>query len=181
MLKYIKGKWRLYRSVSETLLSSLNQSIPKIREAPINQLLSGQAAHLMEYELVEKLQGLQLKALRDSQTCIGWFHASIIKLYIEVLDKSYHQIIRRINDNYMSDPSLKTFAMEADVSASQLSKAFRQMTGSNYIHYLTPVKMSHCKQLLVTTDMKISEIATHTKLDSTWGIRLDVLFFVLAA
>ncbi|MDR0267319.1 MAG: AraC family transcriptional regulator [Paenibacillus sp.] len=109
----------------------------------------------------------ELEELRDANACIEWFHAKIIKPYIDALNRSYHQsmkhivdeIIQTINVNYMSDLSLETFAMEADVSVSQLSKAFRQMIGSNYIDYLTSIKISHCKKLLVTTDMKISDIA----------------------
>ncbi|OBZ11389.1 helix-turn-helix transcriptional regulator [Bacillus sp. FJAT-26390] len=109
----------------------------------------------------------ELKALHDSNACIHWFRTNIIKPYIEILNKSYHHsikhvvdhIITTINENYMSDLSLETFASEAKVSISQLSKAFRQMTGTNYIDYLTSVKINHCKQLLITTDMKIHEIA----------------------
>jgi YesN/AraC family two-component response regulator len=109
----------------------------------------------------------ELEELRDANACIEWFHAKIIKPYMDALNRSYHQsmkhlvdqIIVAMNENYMSDLSLETFAMEAGVSASQLSKAFRQMTGTNYIDYLTSIKMSHCKKLLVTTDMKISDIA----------------------
>lgn len=109
----------------------------------------------------------ELEALRDPNACIHWFRTRIIKPYIDILNKSYHhsikhvvdQIIVTINENYMSDLSLETFASDANVSVSQLSKAFRQMTGSNYIDYLTSVKINHCKKLLVTSDMKISEIA----------------------
>ncbi|MFX3635901.1 MAG: AraC family transcriptional regulator [Candidatus Pristimantibacillus sp.] len=109
----------------------------------------------------------ELKALHDSNACIHWFSANIIRPYIEVLNKSYQhsikhivdQIILTINENYMSELSLETVASEANVSLSQLSKAFRQMTGTNYIDYLTSIKINHCKQLLITTDLKIHEIA----------------------
>lgn len=109
----------------------------------------------------------ELMELHDSNACIHWFRTNIIRPYIEILNKSYEhsikhvvdQIISTINENYMCDLSLETFASEANVSISQLSKAFRQMTGTNYIDYLTSIKINHCKQLLITTDMKIHEIA----------------------
>ncbi|WP_169090665.1 AraC family transcriptional regulator [Paenibacillus sp. PL91] len=109
----------------------------------------------------------ELMELHDSNACIHWFRTNIIRPYIEILNKSYEhsikhvvdQIITTINENYMCDLSLETFASEANVSISQLSKAFRQMTGTNYIDYLTSIKINHCKQLLITTDMKIHEIA----------------------
>ncbi|MGN7359774.1 AraC family transcriptional regulator [Paenibacillus sp. SAF-054] len=143
----------------------VHQGLMRLKNSLYRSMLQSNHNPYALYDGV-KLQE-ELEALRDSQACICWFRSSIIKPYIEVLHKSYHpsmkqvvdQIIRKINDNYMSDLSLETFAMEADVSVSQLSKAFRQMTGSNYIDYLTSVKIGHCKKLLVTTDMKISEIA----------------------
>jgi AraC-like DNA-binding protein len=109
----------------------------------------------------------ELMELHDSNACIHWFRTNIIRPYIEILNKSYQhsikhvvdQIITTINENYMCDLSLETFASEANVSISQLSKAFRQMTGTNYIDYLTSFKINHSKQLLITTDMKIHEIA----------------------
>lgn len=109
----------------------------------------------------------ELKALHDSTACIHWFTTNIIRPYMDILNKSYQhsikhivdRIILTINENYMCDLSLETFANEANVSVSQLSKAFRQMTGTNYIDYLTSIKINHCKQLLIATDMKIHEIA----------------------
>ncbi|MCJ8012139.1 AraC family transcriptional regulator [Paenibacillus sp. KQZ6P-2] len=143
----------------------VHQGLMRLKNSLYRSMLQSNHNPYALYDGV-KLQK-ELEALRDSHACIEWFRASIIKPYIEVLNKSYHQsikhvvdqIIQTINENYMSDLSLETFAMEAGVSVSQLSKAFRQMTGSNYIDYLTAIKINHCKKLLVTTDMKISEIA----------------------
>lgn len=109
----------------------------------------------------------ELYALRDAQECIQWFRIKIIRPYIDLLKKSYHhsmkqivdQVITEIEHNYMDHVSLETLALEANISVSQLSKAFKQMTGSNYMDYLTAVKMNKCKELLITTDMKINEIA----------------------
>ncbi|MWV46074.1 helix-turn-helix domain-containing protein [Paenibacillus sp. HJL G12] len=143
----------------------VHQGLMRLKNSLYRSMLQSNRNPYALYDGV-KLQE-ELEALRDSNACIGWFRTSIIKPYIEVLHKSYHQsmkhivdqVILTIKENYMSDISLETLATEANVSVSQLSKAFRQMTGSNYIDYLTSIKMNHCKKLLVTTDMKISEIA----------------------
>ncbi len=42
-------------------------------------------------------------------------------------------VLEQIEQNGMQDLSLDTIAMEAGVSVSQLSKAFKQMTGTNYV------------------------------------------------
>ncbi|KAF9117144.1 hypothetical protein BGX30_005710 [Mortierella sp. GBA39] len=109
----------------------------------------------------------ELRTLRDAEACIQWFGKRVIRPYIDMLSKSYQhamkdivdQVLATIHDNYMCDISLETFAMEAGVSVSHLSKAFRQMTGSNYIDYLTALKIGRCKKLLLTTDLKMNEIA----------------------
>lgn len=109
----------------------------------------------------------ELNGLRDTRACLTWFHTRIIRPYIASLNKSYNaamkrlveEMLERIGHDYMSDLSLDIVAAEAGVSASQLSKAFKQMTGSNYVDYLTSIKMNKCKELLLSTDMKINEIA----------------------
>ena len=59
-LDYIEHEWKQYRFSHDTLQSQWNRSLPAIREAYINQFLSGQAAHLTESEYVLKLQEMDL-------------------------------------------------------------------------------------------------------------------------
>ncbi|GIO32621.1 HTH-type transcriptional regulator YesS [Paenibacillus albilobatus] len=143
----------------------VHQGLMRLKNSLFRSMLQSNHNPYAIYDGI-KLQE-ELEALRDANACIQWFRANVIRPYIEVLNRSYHpsmkgivdQIMETIHENYMADLSLETFAMEAGVSVSQLSKAFRQMTGSNYIDYLTTIKMSHCKKLLVSTDMKISDVA----------------------
>ena len=57
---YIEEQWKQYRFTNESLRSHLDQSIPKVREALMNQFALGLAAHLTEIEIIEKLRTLQL-------------------------------------------------------------------------------------------------------------------------
>ncbi|WP_195574824.1 helix-turn-helix domain-containing protein [Paenibacillus sp. 1001270B_150601_E10] len=106
----------------------------------------------------------QLSLLRDPKACISWFEHEIITPYLDHLTKNFNSSMKSLVESVleqigMQDLSLDTIAMEAGVSVSQLSKAFKQMTGTNYIDYLTTVRMNRCKELLLTTDLRINEIA----------------------
>lgn len=109
----------------------------------------------------------QLSLLRDPKACVTWFQKEIIEPYLDQLTKNFNSsmkslvenVLEQIEQNGMQDLSLDAMAMEAGVSVSQLSKAFKQMTGTNYIDYLTTVRMNRCKELLLTTDLRIHEIA----------------------
>ncbi|NMM54681.1 helix-turn-helix transcriptional regulator [Paenibacillus aquistagni] len=109
----------------------------------------------------------QLSLLREPKACIHWLEAEIIVPYLHQLTKNFNSsmksivehVLEQIEQNGMQDLSLDTIAAEAGVSVSQLSKAFKQMTGTNYMDYLTTVRMNRCKELLLTTDMRINEIA----------------------
>ncbi|MCY9515691.1 AraC family transcriptional regulator [Paenibacillus apiarius] len=109
----------------------------------------------------------ELSGLRDTRATLSWFRTKIVQPYITSLKRSYNApmkqaaeaLLERIQQDYMCDLSLDMCAAEAGISASQLSRAFKQMTGQNFIDYLTMVKMNKCKELLLATDMKINEIA----------------------
>ncbi|MCE5168695.1 AraC family transcriptional regulator [Paenibacillus profundus] len=109
----------------------------------------------------------ELGGLRDTKASLSWFRTKIIQPYSASIKRSYNapmkqvveELLERIEQDYMCDLSLETCAAEAGISTSQLSRAFKQMTGQNFIDYLTAIKMNKCKGLLLTTDMKINEIA----------------------
>lgn len=68
-----------------------------------------------------------------------------------------------VMNNY-KDPelSLGMAAEYASVSTGYLSGLFKKESGTNFVKYLTDVRMEKCMQLLKTTDMKTYEIAYET-------------------
>lgn len=60
------------------------------------------------------------------------------------------------------DLSLTSAAEHASVSTGYLSGLFKKETGTNFVKYLTDVRMEKSIQLLRTTDMKTYEIAFET-------------------
>lgn len=109
----------------------------------------------------------ELGTLRNPQASLSWFHEKVIEPYINSLSRSFNASMKEIVDNLLErialdhghEIALETYAKSMGVSISQLSKAFKQMTGTNYVDYVTGMKMNDCKRLLLTTDMKINEIA----------------------
>lgn len=109
----------------------------------------------------------ELRMLRNPQASLSWFQEKVIHPYIHSLSRSFNASMKEIVDNLLEriaqsngqEIALETYANSNGVSISQLSKAFKQMTGTNYVDYVTSIRMNYCKQLLLTTDMKINEIA----------------------
>lgn len=64
-----------------------------------------------------------------------------------------------IDTHYRSDISLENCADEEQMTPYALSKAFKQVSGINFIDYLTRVRMDAAKQLLRETTMKINDVA----------------------
>lgn len=95
------------------------------------------------------------------------FACKIKKEMEAVQTNSSMQIIERVkefvNQNY-KDPelSLSSAAEFACVSTGYLSGLFKKEAGTNFVKYLTDVRMEKSMELLRTTDMKTYEIAYET-------------------
>ncbi|HOJ10340.1 MAG TPA: AraC family transcriptional regulator [Clostridiales bacterium] len=70
-------------------------------------------------------------------------------------------ILKYINDNF-DNPclSLKELAQEFSMSASSLSKLFKEVTGINYYDYLCRLRIDKAKKLLEEPEYNISSIAS---------------------
>lgn len=64
-----------------------------------------------------------------------------------------------INKNYHKEIGLNDLAGKFNYSASYLSKAFKDVTGFNFVEYKNNVRVKEAQRLLQETDKKISEIA----------------------
>ncbi len=64
-----------------------------------------------------------------------------------------------INQFYRDDISLTYVAKEIGLSASYLSRLFRQEIGKTFSEYLVEVRLSNAKQLLLATDKTVMQIA----------------------
>ncbi|MEK3725990.1 AraC family transcriptional regulator [Paenibacillus sp. FSL H8-0034] len=109
----------------------------------------------------------QFAKLREPKEMHQWFKDKVVTPYVtelvQVQDFYIKQLITKVADTihreYMNDLSLEYFADLYGTSTVKLSSGFKQIMSVNFIDYLTKIRIGHIKELLVTTDMKINDIA----------------------
>lgn len=109
----------------------------------------------------------QLSKLRDIESMVRWLVDDVITPYIKILENSMDLEMKRIvemtkeyiDTHYTEDISLDICADMHGISSYALSKAFNKVLGINFIDYLTNLRIEKAKELLVTTDQKIGDIA----------------------
>ncbi|MGE5613136.1 MAG: response regulator transcription factor [Bacillota bacterium] len=74
-------------------------------------------------------------------------------------DKTMHEIISYIENNYMKDISLVTLSKEIHFNPIYISRLIKKKSGYTFLEILTAVRMYHAARLLTSTDEKISSIA----------------------
>lgn len=73
--------------------------------------------------------------------------------------KGMRDLISYVYQNFKEDITLETLAKKFNYSASYISSAFKQMVGENYYTVLERIRIAHACNLLVGTDLKITDIA----------------------
>lgn len=68
-------------------------------------------------------------------------------------------IMNAVNRDYATHVSLTTYAEEYKVTPQYISTVFAKESGMTFSAYLRQVRMEKAKKLLLTTDMKIYEVA----------------------
>jgi len=63
-----------------------------------------------------------------------------------------------INENYRKDLSLDELSRELDISPYYFSKLFKEETGSNFVEYLTGLRMDQAKVMLKDESLSMKEI-----------------------
>ncbi len=90
--------------------------------------------------------------------------AEVIKLRDNSSAKRYGRILRKaleyIDENFQrEDISLNTVSSVANISPNHFSTVFSQEMGVTFIEYLIKKRMDKARELLMTTDLRSSEIA----------------------
>lgn len=70
-----------------------------------------------------------------------------------------YECVRYIDEHYAQDLTPAACAARLYMSYSHFAKQFRAVTGKNFKAYLTSVRLSHASNLLLGTDMSVTEIA----------------------
>lgn len=81
-------------------------------------------------------------------------------------NKIVNQIQRYVAEHYAQDLCLEQIASELDISAKYISRVFKQKCGENLTEYINQIRISKAKEILVTTNTKIGEIASMVGIES---------------
>ena len=68
------------------------------------------------------------------------------------------QALKYIQENFQKDLSLDALSKELDISPYYFSKLFKEETGSNFVEYLTNLRMERAKELLKDESRSMKEI-----------------------
>jgi AraC-like DNA-binding protein len=115
-----------------------------------------------EGHLVEELIAIHEPAVMER-----WFSQRMMMPYLDEYRhtqnlQSRHLIERAmelLQAHYMEDLSLEECADRLSTSPYTLSRSFKQVAGLNYVDYIMNVRIDKAKELLMSTQLKISEIA----------------------
>ncbi|WP_206109304.1 AraC family transcriptional regulator [Paenibacillus sp. HB172176] len=109
----------------------------------------------------------ELSRIRDSDKLLRWMKNYIIAPYLleretragvqqkQVIDRT----IVYIHEHYGNDISLESCGDHVGMSSYALSKLFKSVTGVNFIDYLTELRIGNAKELLLTTNLRINDVA----------------------
>lgn len=104
--------------------------------------------------------------LKSIDHCAEWY-SNIIDIYAEgiqnktlTIDSKYMQAILEYIDNDIKNVTLNSVAEKFKMSTAHFSRMFKKQTGTNFSDYVTEKCLEQACHLLITTDMKISDIVS---------------------
>ncbi|MFS0615083.1 helix-turn-helix transcriptional regulator [Lederbergia ruris] len=157
------------------ILSEKNVSTAMIKQSALQLLGSihqiALQAGLMDENIVNEGVQLykQLFELNDPVEMRLWFETKVVCSIIKELSQKQDQrmrivveeVIHYLQENYMKDISLDYCADQVHLHPTILSRVFKEVSGWNFIDFLTNIRLMKAKELLIKTDTKINQIANH--------------------
>ena len=110
----------------------------------------------------------ELSRLREPKQMLRWFLSRVLAPYFSAWESRSDARVKRLAEqavaylqgHYMRDDiSLESCADALGTSPYALSKAFKAATGTNFIDYLTSLRLEKAKQLLRESELKIHDVA----------------------
>lgn len=166
-LSYSTGDLTFYEEISNLLDAFLNADeilytshlntiyrYYQVKPAPTNLALLGKYIHCVTRLDVDTSD---FKAFMKSfVTFSDSMYANLDCKSTEKID----QIIEYINHSYMNDISINQLASKYDLTPNYISKLFHEKTHTKFIDYLTNLRMTHAKKLLISNyDAPLKDIA----------------------
>ncbi|CDN43277.1 helix-turn-helix domain-containing protein [Paenibacillus sp. P22] len=73
--------------------------------------------------------------------------------------KKFAAVLDYIHEHYDEELSLDYFACQMNMSAGHFSRLFKEEVGEKYVEYLAMYRLKKAKELLLSTDLRIDDIA----------------------
>lgn len=125
---------------------------------------------LYEYEHYQNESDLILRGmLHNLIMTIMRFHQQFNPTDVELskADTSILKAIKYMESNFLSSPSLTETAAYVNFSSAHFSRLFKKVIGVSYSEYLNYIKIEAGRNLLLTTDLSIGEIAQLSGFDNS--------------
>jgi AraC-like DNA-binding protein len=108
----------------------------------------------------------EFQDLKDIYQFKSWFVTNV-NLLFELMDQrnkmrnteAIEKVKEYIFKNLGNQLSLECAADEVNLNAKYLSKLFKEVTGTNYLDYITNLRLEKSKELLITTDLTVDQIS----------------------
>lgn len=121
----------------------------------LDEKFDGIYSKLYSLDTIEKINAYQTNVFNTVYTMIS------NKMHANRSDNLIDNVIKYLNENYMNpDMSLTLVAQTFFISEQHLSKIFKASTNTTFSNYLIDLRISHAKELLENTSVKINEIAS---------------------
>ncbi|UUZ89348.1 helix-turn-helix transcriptional regulator [Paenibacillus sp. P25] len=122
----------------------------------------------------------QLGQIKEPEEMLAWFQRKVVSVFVQELisRQDFHlkqmveKVVLHLRENYMTMLSLDSCAELFGTSPYTLSRAFKQITGINFIDYLTNIRIDSAKTLLRESDLKINEVAERVGYQHTYFNRI---------
>lgn len=113
---------------------------------------------LEEYQKLPVLTEEEISSyIRILEVCIKYiWYENLIKLNQNSLTS---KITNYLDENFAQDLSVKQICKDFFISPKSLYKLIKQQTGKTVFHYLTEKRIEKAKELLLSTDKSVTEIA----------------------
>lgn len=118
---------------------------------------------IAEITLAGSSEFMSLDSLAEVQAKIGEKLSILVDKVVEARERRNTNLIDKaiafIQKNYHRDLSLEEVAQHVYLSPCYFSRLFKQLKGENFIDYLTRIRIEAAKDLLLHTDLSVTEIA----------------------
>ncbi|MBW7454639.1 helix-turn-helix domain-containing protein [Paenibacillus sepulcri] len=109
----------------------------------------------------------QLSQIREPQKMFNWFKFNVVQTFVREFEARADVHVKKmveagmiyLQNHYMKDISLDSCAEHIGTNPVTLSKIFKQVSGKNFIDYLTELRMDKARELLRDTQLKINDVA----------------------